>query len=44
MRLTPPAPSHRLDHLDAIRGLAALAVVCCHYNSAYGLPYAPRPA
>ncbi len=42
MRLTPAAPSNRLDHLDAIRGLAALAVVCCHYNSAYGLPYNPR--
>lgn len=37
-----PAQPHRLEHLDAIRGLAALAVVCSHYVSAYGVPYAPR--
>ena len=34
----PPPPHHRLDHLDAVRGLAAVAVVCCHFTAAYPVP------
>ena len=29
---------HRIDYLDAVRGLAAMAVVVYHYVLAYGLP------
>ena len=41
MSSTAPPSTHRLDHLDAVRGLAAIAVVCTHYTSAYGVPYTP---
>jgi peptidoglycan/LPS O-acetylase OafA/YrhL len=36
-----PRPSVRLNHLDSLRGIAALCVVACHFVDAYGLPGFP---
>jgi peptidoglycan/LPS O-acetylase OafA/YrhL len=36
-----PRPSVRLNHLDSLRGVAALCVVACHFVIAFGLPGLP---